>query len=120
TQLSGTTGLPLHVTLHGSQSRGGGAGDYGDYYLFFGTPEMGYRDGLPGVFSITEQRRKEGARLLLRLRDALEHPSGTRAMETYWFGYQCVPHGADHNEPRVYAYTENRIVWITRWVVQRY
>ena len=47
---TGKTGLPLHVTLHGSQGAVGGAGTYGDYYLYFGTPEMGYRDGLAGVF----------------------------------------------------------------------
>lgn len=120
TSISGQKGLPLHVTLHGSQSGGGGAGDYGDYYLFFGTPAMGYRDGLPGVFSVEEHRRKEGNRLLLRLRDAVEHPSGLRAMETYWFGYLCVPQSASHTEPRVYPFTENRILWTTRWVAQRY
>ena len=76
TSITGKKGLPLHLTLHGSQGQGGGAGEYGDYYLFFGTPDMGYRDGLPGVFSVEEHRRKEGNRLLLRVRDAVEHPSG--------------------------------------------
>lgn len=112
----------MNVKLHGSQSRGGGAGGYGDYYLYFGTPEMGYRDGLPGVFSITEPRpgKGKGKQLQLQLRDALEHPSGKRAMETYWFGYQCVPQGASHTEPRVYPFTENQIVWITQWVIKHY
>ena len=54
-------------------------------------PQMGYRDGLPGVFSVEERREKAGNYLLLRIRAAIEHPSGTRAMETYWFGYSCVP-----------------------------
>jgi hypothetical protein len=120
TSITGKTGLPLHLTLHGSQGQGGGAGEYGDYYLFFGTSEMGYRDGLAGVFSVEEHRRKEGNRLLLRVRDAVEHPSGKRAMETYWFGYYCVPQGAAHAEPRVYPFTENQLLWITRWVVERY
>ncbi len=120
TSITGTKGLPLHLTLHGSQGTGGGAGTYGDYYLFFGTPEMGYRDGLAGVFSVEEHRRKEGNRLLLRVRDAVEHPSGLRAMETYWFGYLCVPQGASHAEPRVYPFTENQLLWITRWAVERY
>ncbi len=119
TSVTGTKGLPLHLTLHGSQLNGGGAGEYGDSYLFFGTPEMGYRDGLAGVFSIEEHRRKEGNRLLLRVRDAVEHPGSGRAMETYWFGYLCVPQGADHPEPRVYPFTENRLLWITRWAVER-
>jgi poly(3-hydroxybutyrate) depolymerase len=120
TSITGKPGLPLHVTLHGSQSRGGGAGDYGDYYLYFGTPQMGYRDGLAGVFSVEEHRGKDGNRLLLRVRDAVEHPSGKGAMETYWFGYQCIPQGAGHTEPRVYPFTENQILWITRWVVATY
>jgi hypothetical protein len=120
TSITGKTGLPLHVTLHGSQGAGGGAGEYGDYYLYFGTPEMGYRDGLAGVFSVSEQRDKAGNRLLLRLRDAVERPDGRGAMETYWFGYTCVPQGATHAETRFYPYTENQILWITRWVVERY
>jgi hypothetical protein len=119
TSITGKKGLPLHLTLHGSQGQGGGAGGYGDYYLFFGTPDMGYRDGLAGVFSVEEHRLKSGNRLLLRVRDAVEHPSG-RAMETYWFGYLCVPQGATHPEPRVYPFTENQLLWITRWVVERY
>lgn len=120
TSITGKKGLPLHVTLHGSQANGGGAGEYGDYYLFFGTRDMGHRDGLPGVFSVTEVRDKAGNHLLLRARDALEHPSGTRAMETYWFGYWCVPQWAKHAEPRVYPFTENQLTWMTRWTAERY
>lgn len=120
TSITGKKGLPLHLTLHGSQSNGGGAGDYGDYYLFFGTPEMGYRDGLAGVFSVEEHRLKSGNRLMLRVRDAVEHPSGRGAMETYWFGFMCVPQGAKHSEPRVYPFTENQLLWITRWATERY
>lgn len=120
TSISGKKNLPVHLTLHGSQSTGGGAGEYGDYFLFFGTPEMGYRDGLAGVFSVTESRGKDGGRLLIRVRDAVEHPSGARAMETYWFGYWCVPQGVKHAEPRVYPFTANQLVWITNWVVQQY
>jgi hypothetical protein len=41
-------------------------------------------------------------------------------METYWFGYWCVPQGAKHDEPRVYPFTENQLVWMTGWAVQHY
>jgi hypothetical protein len=119
TSVTGKKGLPLHVTLHGSQSTGGGAGEYGDYYLFFGTRDMGFRDGLPGVFSVEEHRGKDGNRLLLRVRDAVEHPNG-RAMETYWFGYSCVPQWADHSEARFYPFTEARLMWTVEWVVKHY
>src|SRR6185436_20365044 len=65
TSITGQKGLPLRVELHASQGQGGGAGDYGDYFLYFATPEMGYRDGLPGVFSVEERREKTGNYLLL-------------------------------------------------------
>jgi hypothetical protein len=120
TSITGQKGLPLRVELHASQGQGGGAGDYGDYYLYFATPEMGYRDGLPGVFSVEERREKSGNYLLLRGRDAIEHPGGTRAMETYWFGYLCVPQHAGHTEPRAYPYTERREEWIIDWVTKTY
>ena len=47
TQITGAKNLPLQVALHGRQLRGGGAGDYGDFFLYFGTPELGYRYGVP-------------------------------------------------------------------------
>lgn len=120
TSITGQKGLSLHLSLHGSQGQGGGAGEYGDYYLFFGTPEMGYRDGLAGVFSVTESRAKSGNQLHLRVRDAVEHPNGRSAMETYWLGYLCVPQWAQHAEPRFYPFTENQVVWITRWTAEHY
>jgi hypothetical protein len=48
TSITGQKLLPLRVELHASTGQGGGAGDYGDYYLYFATADMGYRDGLPG------------------------------------------------------------------------
>ena len=120
TSITGQKRLPLRVELHASEGQGGGAGDYGDYYLYFGTPQMGYRDGLPGVFSVEERREKGGNYLLLRSRDAIEHPSGARALETHWFGYLCVPQLAAHREPRAYPYTERRMEWIIDWVVKKY
>lgn len=120
TSITGKKGLPLRVELHGSQGQGGPAGDYGDYYLYFTTPEMGYRDGLPGVFSVEERREKPENYLLLRSRDAIEHPGGRGAMETYWFGYRCVPQHATHPEPRAYPFTERRQEWITDWVTKTY
>ncbi|MCC6419797.1 MAG: hypothetical protein IT429_16305 [Gemmataceae bacterium] len=113
-------GLPLRVELHGSQAQGGGAGQYGNYYLYFATPEMGYRDGLPGVFSVQHLQAKSGSYLLLRGRDAIEHPDGTRARETVWFGYACVPQHATHSEPRAYPFTERRQEWIIDWVMKAY
>jgi hypothetical protein len=120
TLVTGQKNLPLFVELHASQGQGGGAGDYGDYHLYFANADMGYRDGLPGVFSVEERRAKTGNTLYFRNRDAIEHPSGTRAMETYWFGYDCVPQGAGHAEPRAYPLTEKRLDWILDWVIRKY
>ncbi|MGE3803176.1 MAG: hypothetical protein AB7K24_00730 [Gemmataceae bacterium] len=120
TSITGAKKLPLHVELHASSGGGGGASDYGDYYLYFSPAGWGYREGLPGVFSVQEARRKEGNQLLLRSRDAIEHPAGKNAMETYWFGYLDVPQGAPHQEPRAYNYTERRMLWIVDWTIKRY
>jgi pimeloyl-ACP methyl ester carboxylesterase len=83
---------------------------------------MGYRDGLAGVFSVEERREKSGNYLLLRHRECIEHPAGTGAgaMETFWFGYLCVPQLATHTEPRAYPYTERRMEWLIDWVVKKY
>ncbi len=120
TSITGQKGLPLAVGLHGSQGAGGPAGEWGDYYLYFGTPAMGLRDGMPGVFTVQENRAKTCNSLLLRPRDAIEHPSGRNAFETMWLGYYCIPQGASHAEPRYYRFTENRLLWMIDWAVQRY
>jgi len=120
TSITGQKGLPMRVELHASQGQGGGAGDYGDYYLYFATAEMGYRDGLPGVFSVEERREKTGNYLLLRGRETIEHSNGLRPMETYWFGYFGVPQLAKHTEPRAYPFTERRQDWVVGWASKAY
>lgn len=120
TSITGQKNLPMQVELHASQGQGGGAGAYGDYYLYFATPEMGWRDGLPGVFSVEERRNKSGNNLLLQSRDGIEHPSGTRAMETFWFGYVAVPQNAADKTPRAYPFTEKRMLWVIDWAAKQY
>ena len=71
---TGKKGLPLHLNLHGSQSRGGGASDHGDLYVYFATPAMGWRDGLPGIFTVLESHANHA--LTLSTRDAIENPAG--------------------------------------------
>lgn len=121
TCISGEKNLPLHVELHASNAQGGGAGGYGDYYLYFATAEMGWQDGLPGVFSVKEMKDGGGAaRLILENRDTIVRPSGEGTAETYWFGYVCVPENAADLEPRAYPFTERRLDWIIPWVIERY
>jgi hypothetical protein len=118
TCVSGQKGLPLFVELHASSGQGGGAGEYGDCYLYFSRPEWGWMDGLPGVFSVDE-RRDGGNHLMLRNRDAIVTPQAT-PMETYWFGYVCVPQWAIDRELRAYNFTERRTLWTIEWVIRKY
>ncbi|MEX1097007.1 MAG: prolyl oligopeptidase family serine peptidase [Planctomycetales bacterium] len=122
TSVTGAKGLPLSVDLHASQGQGGGPHDHGDLYYYFATKKMGYREGLPGYFTVHERRYPTGNRLHLNSRDAIEHPSGkgAGAKETYWFGYYCVPQWADHAEPRAYDFTERRMLWIIDWTIKNY
>jgi hypothetical protein len=117
--VTGKQGLPLMLSLHGSQSTGGGAGDHGDMWVYFGTPEMGWRDGLPGVFTVVESRGAAAA-LSLAPRDCIEDPSGNGVIETCWFGYFCIPVGAKVKEFRAYAFTERRLMWMVKWAIERY
>jgi pimeloyl-ACP methyl ester carboxylesterase len=114
--ITGKEKLPLMLSLHGSQARGGPSA-MGNVFVYFGTPEMGWRDGIPGSFAVFEQR---GKMLTLGPRDAIENPDGNGAVETCWFGYACVPVGASHQEPRAYPFTENRLDWMVAWVIARY
>ncbi|GMV82484.1 MAG: hypothetical protein AMXMBFR7_36680 [Planctomycetota bacterium] len=114
--ITGTDNLPLMLSLHGSEARGGPSA-MGNIFIYFGTPEMGWRDGIPGSFAVYEQKEKE---LILSPRDAIESPDGNGAIETCWFGYACVPVGAEHMEPRAYPFTENRLAWMVNWVINRY
>lgn len=120
TSLTGKENLPLTFALHASNAGGGGAGGYGDYYLYFSRPEWGYRDGLPGVFSIQENRAKDGNSLTVTNRETLEHPSGNSGFETYWFGYVAIPQWAEIKEPRAYPFTERRALWILEYCIKTY
>ncbi len=117
--ITGKENLPLMLTIHGSQGTGGATSDHGDLYLYFGTPEMGWRDGLPGIFAVLETH-DAAPQLRLYSRDAIVDPDGAGVVETCWFGYLCKPFGATHDEPRAYPVTENRLEWMVRWVVDRY
>lgn len=121
TAISGQKNLPLHCGFHGSNAAGAPPDEYGDFWLYFGTPAMGYRDGIVNSFFVIESRDAKGKRSLhLKCRDSIEHPVTSRAFETIWFGYLCVPQGATHKEPRVYPFTERRLLWILDWVRDRY
>jgi len=116
--ITGKQGLALSVSLHASSWRGGGASRHGDYYLYWARPEWGWRQGLPGVFSVKERT----GTLILESRDAIVCPKqkGPLAFQTRWFGYSCVPQWADHAAPRAYNFTEQRVLWLIDWTIRRY
>lgn len=121
TSITGAEKLPLFFELHASNAQGGGAGGYGDYYLYYSRPEWGYRDGLPGVFSILEKKADWGSNaLIVSNRETIEHPSGKSGFETYWFGYVTVPQWAEVKEPRAYPFTERRALWILEYCISAY
>jgi hypothetical protein len=124
TKLTGKKNLAMTVKIHASGGYShAGRSTYGDYYQYFARPEWGWRDGLPGVFAIYENRsRVKGAenRLGLVCTDAILRPESGRYMQTLWFGYVCVPDWAEHKEPRAYHFTEKRVLWIVDWVTKKY
>jgi len=115
TRITGAEKLPLMLVLHASNARGGGAGEYGDYYSYFGDRTMGYRDGMPGVFSVEERRSPQ--MLYVRSRDAIPAPNGLGAIETYWFGYTAHPEGGARH---AYPYTEARLSFLLPFAIERY
>ncbi len=121
-QVTGERNLPLMVRLHASSARGGPASGHGDYYLFWGRREWGYRDGLPWQFAVDERTvpGTKHRRLSLYARETMAHPAGNGTRETYWFGYYCRPQWADHEAPRAYNFTERRMLWLIDWAKNRY
>ncbi|MBW2731432.1 MAG: hypothetical protein JRH20_03510 [Deltaproteobacteria bacterium] len=117
TRVTGTPSLPLIVNLHASSATGGGAGDYGDYYNYFGDTSMGYQDGIPSVFSVEETH--SGPQLLtMKSRDTIVSPDGSRGVETHWFGYVADPSSGQGRY--AYPYTEARLLWTIPWVIAHY
>lgn len=117
TRITGTPNLPLVVNLHASSATGGTAGDYGDSFTYFGDRSMGYQDGMPGIFTVREDRYPEGNRLLLANRDTIVAPSGASGLETHWFGYVTE---TDTLERHAYPFTEARLLFTIQFAIERY
>jgi hypothetical protein len=125
TALSGDKGLPLMVSLHAS-----GGYDYvgkhpcGDYYNYFGPRDWGYQEGMPGAFSVDEEKNpatRGGRQLRLQPTECIvDFRGGVKPLETYWFGYTCVPQWAGHSDSRAYPFTERRTLWTIAWVIRQY
>jgi hypothetical protein len=115
---SGKRGFPLILDLHAS---GGythaGKNPRGDFYFYFGPREWGWREGLPGVFTVEE---REGSLIVAPTDAIVRPPEGRRWMETFWMGYFCIPQWAEHEDLRVYPFGERRLAWVLEWATATY
>jgi hypothetical protein len=115
---SDTAPQPLVLWLHG---HGGRESERGNAYLYMGTPDMGYRDGIPGVFTVQQRDdAADGHWLEIRPRDLIRNPDGGRPITTNWFGYEAVPQWSPNRTPFAYPFTEQRLLWIISWVRGHY
>ena len=106
---------PLIVSLHASAmslvtARGR------DRYLFWGTPDMGWRDGLRCHFAVGESKGV----LRLSLPDGIMRPDGKRYMQTSWLGYRPAVFDSEADPLIFVNYTERKLLWIIHWVLANY
>lgn len=94
-------------------------------YLVFGDERMGWREGLPFKFSV----RIQDDAILVRPTDRvwINRPlveagdSGTRAIWTFWYGYNSHIFNRSLMQSGVPTnYTERRNLWILNWVQSYY
>jgi hypothetical protein len=114
---------PLTLKLHASDATGGEGNPnpwHGDYYVYFGTEEMGWREGLPGAFSVEDEAYLGTRGLEIFPRDTILKPDGSAILETYWFGYYGSPEWAADRSPHAYPFTETRLLWMVNWAVAHY
>jgi hypothetical protein len=120
TRVTGTPGLPLWVDLHAS---GAGAAvlTRGDHYIYWGDGAAGYQDGIPGVFTVYEDRAGRGQpSLVLRPSDTVWTADGLGQLETFWFGYAGVRLGLNDRVPLALPATEERLMWMVNWAIRQY
>ena len=114
TEITGTPNLPLRVVLHASDAQGGGAGDYGDYWLYFGDDSMASAPEPRGVLGRGDPQRA-----------AVPHdaqPRHDRAPGAARPGSRHVVRlrrRAGRGAPRL-PYTEARLLWMIPWVIDHY
>lgn len=116
------SGKPLSLVLH---AKGGVVKD--SEYLVFGDESTGWREGLPFKFSV----RLQGEEVVVQPTDRAwlgrtcseqwDTSGRTPAIWTFWYGYNSKIY-----DPRLMGegvptnYTEQRNLWILKWVRERY
>jgi hypothetical protein len=82
---SHTAGLPMWFYLHGS---GGRMPATGDYWAFWGGPDMGINDGVQQVGRVYYSKTSFGQPVLYAApQDRVWNDLGTGSLETYWNGF---------------------------------
>jgi len=133
---SASVGQPLWLKLHAS---GGVASAWGDYWAYWGNPNMGYQDGIQSMFTIYQDATGTAFssgfsnQLILTPQDAVwavgaggNNPSADARSETYWYGLH-----SDINFPSAYKpvtdtgayafpFTKNKLSLILPWAIAHY
>lgn len=112
---------PLIVSLHASAMSLVGPGGT-DQYLYWGTPEMGWRDGLQSHFGVAERKTpgEPAGVLTLTLPDAVMRNDGKFYMQTSWLGYRPAVFDPDADPLLFVNYTERKLLWVIDWVLANY
>jgi hypothetical protein len=133
---SASIGQPLWLRLHGS---GGTAAAWGDYWAYWGNPEMGYQDGIQSMFAIYQDPTGNvfqsgfANQLILTPQDAVwSEESGGNSLsakaesETFWYGLYSTANFPNAYNPvtntAAYAFpsTKNKLSLIVPWVIAHY
>ncbi len=120
--VTGRAGLPLWLFLHASGA-GPGVLAFGDLYQYWGDSTMGYQEGIPGMFSVYEDRGGSltgRPSLIVSPLDTVWTPDALGQLETFWFGYIAAPLGSNASAPRALPATESRLLWLLNWAIAKY
>jgi hypothetical protein len=133
---SASVGKPMWLKLHAS---GGRAAAWGDYWAYWGNPNMGYQDGTQSMFAVyqdvTGTTFNSGFvdQLIFTPQDAVwtelaggNDASASAESETYWFGYNAdatfpaTYNPATNSAAYIFPYTESKLAFILPWTVAHY
>jgi hypothetical protein len=133
---SASIGQPLWLKLHGS---GGTASQWGDYWAYWGNPNMGYQDGIQSMFAIYQDVTGSvfdsgfENQLILTPQDAVwsEGAGGNdlwsnAESETYWYGFNANANFPNSYNPAtntgayIFPSTKSKLSLIVPWAIANY
>lgn len=119
-RITGTTGLPVKLTLHASSAGGGapGSNTEGDYWQFFGDEGCGYQDGMQTAWSVLEYQTPNPNQLWATTRDTMWTSPWTGSFETVHIGAGFIKPG--WAGPRFRAWQHRRLLAFISWLISHY